>query len=169
MRHPVPNTRLFQKRDQGQARAKTNKSLVSASRQRTANRKDALPPSKTGTDFATLPLHYFHCCIGLDCCICRDCMQQAFDCRHQPSYFRGFSGIKENSLLPNEFNFPPSSELWHSTLFSRTGQTFTTAPPSSPKRHRSKKGIIAGSSRLCAWHWHFVYHPKSANKCVLPR
>ena len=54
MRHPIPNTRYFQKRDQDQARAKTNKSLVSASRQRTANRKDALPPSKTGTDFANL-------------------------------------------------------------------------------------------------------------------
>ena len=34
------------------------------------------PPTKQNWNRFRQPLHFHCCCIGLDCCICRDCMQQ---------------------------------------------------------------------------------------------
>ena len=51
--------------------------------------------------------------------------------------FRGFSGIKEDSLLPNPIILPSEHLallVWHSALIPATGQIFTTTPLSSPTK-----------------------------------
>ena len=93
------------------------------------------PPTKQNWNRFRQPLHFHCCCIGLDCCICRDCMQHSSSIAATNHHTCTSEASAESKKIRCcRTNLTSLRAQWHSPLFSRTGQTFTTAPPSSPRK-----------------------------------